>query len=250
VRTYGDPPRQNQKPGPIPLADCVNDTTLDTPFGPGCWQLILNDEPPHDMVEGHPSSVDSRVMTAWYQGGTLFGALNTAARFAAPGDAQTKVGIEWFVVDASSANDSLSVRFRNQGVLAVAGNNVSMPAIAVNAKGQGAMGFTLMGDAYYPSAAWTSFGRSGAGAVHVVANGVGPEDTFTSYGPLIGQTAEATRWGDYGAATTSGNGIWFANEWIGQTCTYDQFVNDPTCGGTRAFFGNWDTWITRVSPAG
>ena len=44
----------------------------------------------------------------------------------------------------------------NQGVISVADNNLSMPAIAVPSGGHGVMGMSVMGDDFYPSAAWTT----------------------------------------------------------------------------------------------
>ena len=40
-QTYVFPPEADQKPGDFPLGQCINDTTIATPFGPGCWQLLL-----------------------------------------------------------------------------------------------------------------------------------------------------------------------------------------------------------------
>ena len=248
ARTYGVPPRANQPAGNLPIADCLNDTTVQTKDGPGCWHLYgLTSQPP-TQVEGNPDSLDSRVMTAWYQGGTLYGALDTATRIAQPGQAETKAGVEWFVLHASNAN-KLRTQLVNQGVLAVAGNNVSMPAIAVPSGGHGVMGMSLMGDGYYPSAVWTTFGARGPGKVHVVAKGRGPDDGFGAYPPLSGLPNEITRWGDYGAATVSGSSLWIANEWIGQTCTFDQWLADFTCGGTRTPFENWFTRVSRLTPS-
>jgi len=194
--------------------------------------------------------LDSRIMTAWYQGGTLFGALDTAARFTSPGSTEEKAGIEWFVVHAAVSRGRLHTALRNQGVLAVADNNVSFPDIAVNRLGQGVMGMSLMGDDYYPSAAWTTFGRSGPGTVHVVAKGRGPYDGFGAYPPIFGRIdGEITRWGDYGAATAAGGSLWVANEWVGQTCTLQEYVDSGfTCGDTRSPFENWYTRITAVTP--
>ena len=57
VNQYAIPPKAKQ-PGSgtladkittpnVPLGDCVNDTTLSTPFGPGCWQILFfPPEPP------------------------------------------------------------------------------------------------------------------------------------------------------------------------------------------------------------
>src|SRR6266576_5149525 len=41
VGPYGVPARSSQKAGSTPLADCLNDRVLPTPFGPGCWQILL-----------------------------------------------------------------------------------------------------------------------------------------------------------------------------------------------------------------
>jgi hypothetical protein len=41
VGRYGLPPLSDQKPGDFPLGRCLNDTTLPTPTGAGCWRLIV-----------------------------------------------------------------------------------------------------------------------------------------------------------------------------------------------------------------
>jgi hypothetical protein len=250
VRTYAEPPAQHQKPGPLPIADCLNDTTVQTQEGPGCWRIYgLTTQPPH-QVEGDVSPVDSRVMTAWFQGGTLYGALDSAARIAQPGGTTTKVGVAWFVLHASNRS-GMHAKLVNQGVISVADNNLSMPAIAVPSGGHGVMGMSLMGDDFYPSAVWTTFGARGPGKVHVVAKGKGPYDGFGAYPPLSGTSDTTLRWGDYGAATVAGSSLWIANEWIGQRCTFDQWLGgDLTCNGTRTPFENWFTRITRLKPTG
>ncbi len=40
--------------------------------------------------------------------------------------------------------------------------------------------------------------------------------------------------------------IWIASEYIGQTCTFEQYLADTTCGGTRTLLANWGTFVTRV----
>jgi hypothetical protein len=61
-QTYVFPPKSDQKPGDFPLGQCINDTTISTPFGPGCWQLFFNPPAPaHDEVESTPDSGDSRM---------------------------------------------------------------------------------------------------------------------------------------------------------------------------------------------
>ena len=64
--TYVFPPKSDQKPGRIPLADCINNTTTPTVFGPGCWQLLFFDEPAHREVESKLDSNDTRMQQTWY----------------------------------------------------------------------------------------------------------------------------------------------------------------------------------------
>jgi hypothetical protein len=133
----------------------------------------------------------------------------------------------------------------------VQGNNLSYPTIAVNRDGHGVMGMTLMGKDYYPSVAWAPLGEHGAGKVRVLVKGRGPDDGFGAYPPVAGTSSEITRWGDYGAATVTGSRIWIADEWIGQTCTFRQWLQtNATCGDTRSPFENWSTRITELRPTG
>ena len=46
--------------------------------------------------------------------------------------------------------------------------------------------------------------------------------------------------------TTDGSTIWLASEYIAQTCTYADYLLDPTCGHTRKALANWATRITQV----
>ena len=70
--------------------------------------------------------------------------------------------------------------------------------------------------------------------------------------------ARAPRWGDYGAAVADGPSIWIASEYIGQTCTFNQYIQPSptnvaafgTCGDTRGALGNWDTRISQLLPGG
>src|SRR5260370_166485 len=89
----------------------------------------------------------------------------------------------------------------------------------------------------------------GAGPLQIASGGLGPDDGFTSYRAFVGPRGR-NRWGDYGAAVADGNTIWIASEYIGQTCTFSQYISAPfgSCGGTRASLGNWYTRITQVTP--
>jgi hypothetical protein len=175
-----------------------------------------------------------------YANGKLGGALDTAVTV----NSVNKAGIEWFIVNPHNAS------VRRSGYLALEGNNVNYPAIGVTQSGRGAMAFTLVGADHYPTAAYASIDDvAGIGEIHVVAEGSGPDDGFTSYKAYVGDPPR-TRWGDYGAAAVDGNAIWIASEYIGQTCTLSQYIAAPfgSCGGTRTSLGNWDTRITRLVP--
>ena len=55
------------------------------------------------------------------------------------------------------------------------------------------------------------------------------------------------------ARVVVGNSIWFATEYINQSCdlaTYEAGFGPSfgSCGGTRASLGNWATRITEVTP--
>jgi hypothetical protein len=261
VLPYGVPPRANQKPGSVPLADCLNDTTLPTPFGPGCWQILLLAEPPHNQVEGAIDANDSRMQQVWYANGKLWGALDTALTL----EDHNKAGIEWFIVKPGGSNLA-GAKVSLNGYLGLAGNNVTYPAIATTPSGRGVMAFTLVGDDHYPSAAYASIdANAGVGDIHVAKEGLGPDDGFTVYPPLANPAR--ARWGDYGAAVLDGNSIWIASEYIGQTCTFQQYVGSPFTDGTfgrlstsfglcrasdgtptRGSSANWYTRISKVTP--
>lgn len=247
VAQYAIPPKSNQKAGDFPQGQCINDTTMVTPFGPGCWQILFVAEPAHDEVISHLDSNDTRMQQVWYANGKVWGALDTALTVGGA----NKAGIEYFVVSPNSGKLAL------QGTLALAGNNLTYPALAVTGSGRGVMAFTVVGDDHHPSAGYAGIDSSiGAGDIHIAAEGVGVDDGFTSYKAQVGNPPR-TRWGDYGAAAVDGNSIWIASEYIGQTCTLAQYTAGVTatslgafgsCNATRTSLGNWFTRISKVTP--
>jgi hypothetical protein len=240
VRTYSPPPRANQKPGPIPLAECLNDD-------PCATNVILGaPDPFKPEVLATPDASDSRMMQTTYADGKLYGALDTAMNIAGA----TKAGIGWYIVRPDTDRTSVHARLAAQGQLGLAGNNLTYPAIGVNSEGKGVMAFTLLGDGYFPTAAYAAFdGRTGAGSIFVARLGVGPQDGFTGYKALVGDPPRP-RWGDYGATAIDGTNIWIASEYIGQTCTLAQYLTPPigSCGGTRTALANWATRVSLVKP--
>jgi hypothetical protein len=259
---YGTPPLSDQKPGDFPLGQCINDTTLKSAFwnGRGCWRLFFlpQDQPAHDEVESSLDSSDTRVLTTFFSGGLLYGALGTAVEV---GD-EIKAGIAWYVIEPTAAFPSgVSGTIEAQGFLAVVNNNVTYPTIAVTAptttdEGKGIMAFSLMGEDHYPSAAFATIDVSTedvVGDVQVIREGLGPHDGFTGYKAFVGDPPR-TRWGDYGAAVVDGTNIWVGSEYIGQTCTLAQFLtNTPasplgSCNMTRTSLGNWFTRVSQITP--
>jgi hypothetical protein len=255
VNTYGRPPRADQQAGDIPLGSCINDTsTVITSLGgfTGCWQALFAKEPAHAEVESnHVDSGDSRMMQVVFANGKLWGALDTAVS----GGGAAKAGIAFYIIHPSVTSASVSGSVVQQGTLALADNNLTYPAVGVTAAGRGVIAFTVIGaggatnPGNFPSAGFAALDALvGAGPLQIAAAGLGPDDGFTSYKAFVGRGRN--RWGDYGAAVADGNTIWMASEYIGQTCTFSQYISAPfgSCGGTRASLGNWGTRITQVTP--
>lgn len=248
-QTYVFPPESDQKPGDIPLGECINDTTIPTPFGPGCWQFFFfpEDEPAHDEVESTPDSLDGRMQQVWYRQGMLWGASGTAVNVGG----ELKAGIAWYGVGPKiNGAGKVEGQVKKQGYIALANNNLTMPAIAMAPNGKGAIAFSILGEDYFPSAGYVTIDANGSvSPIHVAGQGLGPADGFTSYKAFVGDPPR-TRWGDYGAAVTDGDSIWIASEYIAQTCTLDQYLTGAigSCGGTRTSLGNWSTRISKLSP--
>ncbi|HKX39581.1 MAG TPA: hypothetical protein VJO99_00360 [Burkholderiaceae bacterium] len=246
VRSYGVPPLSNQKAGATPLADCINDTTLVTPFGVGCWNYLFTSKPPAAAAPELLDSNDSRMQQVYYAGGRLYGALDTVVNVRGGQQA----GIAYYAIRPFAHPGSVIGIVETQGKIGVAGNNANYPAIAVRPDGVGAIAFTLVGADHYPSAAYVRMGPNGhGGPVQIAAEGKGPADGFTGYEAYNPGTANA-RWGDYGAAVVDGGDVWIASEYIGQTCSLSAYVSTPfgSCGGTRVTLGNWGTRISRIKP--
>jgi len=249
VTPYSIPPTSNQKPGNIPLGDCLNDRTTRSPIwgnAAGCWRAFFlpKNQPKRTVVESHLDSNDTRMQQVVYANGQLWGALDTAVSVGG----ETKAGIAFYTVNPSIVSNNVQATLANQGVLALASNNLTYPAVAVTPSGAGAMGFTIVGRDYYPSAGWAPIDASGVGDIHVISPGLGPSDGFTSYGAFVGFPPR-TRWGDYGASVVVGSSIWIASESIEQTCTFSEYVATAfACNGTRTSLGNWATRISKVTP--
>jgi hypothetical protein len=206
--TYGLPINTGatQKPGPTPLG---------TSLGEPLEKINANDSRMNQVIDLN---------------GVLFGGVNTTVTSAS---GPSRVGIAYFVVGAVGTPVGVLAHILHQGYVAVNGENVLFPSIAVNRSGFGAMAFTLSGPDYYPSAAYVrfDFGRP-VGPIHVSGPGALPEDGFTGYAAEGSPTPGVARWGDYSAAVFGDGAIWMGNEFI---------PNTP-----RTPLANWGTFLSRL----
>jgi len=207
---YYYPGVASQRPGPIPYGASL------TPPG----QL--------EYIDGNP---DSRVQSLSYAGGRLFLTLPSQVTDSA---GNSVVGGAYMILSPTYRSGTLAATLLQQGYLSVTNNHILRPAVAVNASGEGAIVFTLVGPDYYPSVAWTTIDvKNPPGAIQIAAPGVAPEDGFTGYRPS--PFAPNARWGDYSTArATSDGSIWMVTEYI------------P--GGPRSTGANWGTYIARFVP--
>lgn len=245
VNRYTVPGNVPQKPGAIPLADCLNNDTLPTPFGPGCWQLFLTENPPTQVL-GPLDSGDSRIVGVSYANEKLWAVLGTGATVR--GNVRTGVG--WFILRTNSDNGEVRARVDKQGILALARASLAYPTVGVTRQGIGALAFTLVGERDHPSAAYAAISDDGVGPVRIAEAGRSPQDGFTEYPPLGGNRP---RWGDYSAAAVDGNSIWLATEYIGDApCTLEQYLDGfslnscRSTGTPRTSLANWGTRVMRV----
>lgn len=175
------------------------------------------------------------VQETTYAGGHLYTELSNAT---SPTASVGTTTAEWFELTPSVGSSGVSATLANQGNVAVPGQSLLYPDLAVNSSGVGDMVFTLTGSDYYPSAAYVSFGSSGpTGNVTVAGAGSGPEDGFTCYAYYVGANYGGCRWGDYSGAIAVGSTVWMATEYI-----------PPNSGATaRDFYTNWGTFIFHES---
>ena len=251
---YVVPAGSEQKVGPTPLIDCLNQKACATNVAVGFPDFLA---PEHEYA---PDSNDTRMQQVDFANGKLWGALDTGVSVGG----SNRAGIAYYVVNPSANKVML------QGYVADAGFDYTYPAIGVLQNGRGVMAFTATGDDLNPSSGYTSMdAKDGAGDVHIVDGGQGaaPDDGFTGYRSQNNPPGAPprTRWGDYSATAVDGNSIWIASEYIGGACSYTDwggpfFVGGTgdnllgTCGGAthahgvRTSIANWSTRISQLKP--
>jgi hypothetical protein len=231
VTPYAVPGRSAQKPGNLPLRDCIADRTCAAKIGAS---------PPTVNPISRLDSNDSRMQQVSFANGKLWASWGTGLTF--DNGETVQAGLTYVVFEPTT-----STVFQN-AYIGLPGNNLTYGALGVTRSGRGVVTFTLVGPDFFPSGAYTSIdAKVGAGDIHVAAPGAGPQDGFSGYRPF----STRPRWGDYGAAAVDGDTIWIASEYIAQTCTFADYNSSGTsfgtCGGTRAPLGNWSTSITTLS---
>lgn len=215
---YGAPPSNQQKTGPLPLRDALADGYF-APF---------YDKEHEELVQSN----DDRMNQVVFADGLLWSGLNTVVKTK---NGPTRTGIAYFAVspnfpDAGSFEPSVT----SQGYIAVNNQSAIFPSIGVNAEGQGAVSFSVVGPGLYPGAAWATIDAvNGVGPLMLAAPGAAPDDGFTGYSAFGGN--RVARWGDYSAAVSDENGdIWLATEYIPDR--------------ERFIYANWGTFVSKVTP--
>jgi hypothetical protein len=173
---------------------------------------------------------DYRIVSANYSAGRLWATLDSEVI-----DAQgvKRHVANYFAIAPQIQGKFLTATLITQGRIAPIGANALYPAIAVNARQQGGMVFTLVGPNNYPSSAFVPINNTTAGAIQISRAGNEPEDGFTGYRAFGGNGV--ARWGDYSAAAVDSDGsIWMATEY--------------TPDLARTVNANWSTYITRYHP--
>ena len=158
-----------------------------------------------------------------YAGGHLYTELSSASSTTA---SVGTTAAQWYELAPSIRGGAVSAGLAAEGSVAVRGQSLLYPDLAVNASGVGDMVFTLTGSKFYPSAAYVAFGGSGpTGNVQIAAAGSGPEDGFTCYAYYVGANYGGCRWGDFSGAVAVGSSVWMATEYIPPAVARDTFTN-------------------------
>ena len=204
--TYSVPDKLTQPNGPIPLGSSL--------FGATTVGALNADD---DRMEG-----------VEYQGGRLWGALNT--------DVNGVPGLAWFVVNAAGGGSSFAASMLNQGFLTGAGQlGLAYPSFGVTPSGTAVMAFDAMGPNNFPSVGYVTLTATGGPSlIHLAYASTVPYDGYTCY--IRKHLGGPCRMGDYTASVVAADGsVWFAGETALEHSATPQ--ND-----------NWGTFIGNVTP--
>lgn len=236
--TFSTPPtllplEATQKVGDFPLGQCLNDAV--------CAETIIGGGPFNEVEERlqNFSHVEAAAVRS-----TLYAVVATAVDVAG----QEQAGMLWLRLRARMGTDSAEADVLAHDYLAVAGNDLLYPTIAVGSNGRGVVGLSLSGPDHFPGFGFARATRQGLKNVHLVAAGVGPLDDRSGYVALgADPLLPISRFGDYGAAAFDGTSFWIAGELVTQVCELEEYFADPTCGGTRHALSNFATHIVQLT---
>ncbi|HWX74090.1 MAG TPA: hypothetical protein VNZ05_02225 [Solirubrobacteraceae bacterium] len=186
--------------------------------------------PPPPQQRSSPSPLepgDDRMQQVQFTGGAAWGELATG--LTPSGDSGERSGAAWFEVAPALARGVIgpATHIAAQGYLAVSGEYLLYPALALTPSGAGAMVMTLSGKKQHPSAAYATLapGASSFGPVTLAAAGKGA------------YSESGERWGDYSwaVADPAGSSVWLATEYV-----------PPKASQTPDGLRNWGTRVLDV----
>jgi len=224
TEAYGTPPAVDQKSGVTPLRDLL---------------ASIGFKNHEELVAAN----DDRMQQVVFADGKLWTAVPTKVKPGSQGP--VRAGAAWFILSPSLGTGQLTASVVNQGYVSIQSpkqNSVLFPAVGVTSTGKAAIVFSIAGEDYYPSAAYTTLdAATGAGPIVITAPGYGPDDGFSGYFPFI--ISRVARWGDYSAAVADEEGnLWMATE----------SINPPLPAETQlppgALLANFGTFITEIKP--
>ena len=206
TESYFAPNLATQRPGPLPYGSFL--------FPPNGFLTLID-------------GGDTRILSGWYAAGRLYA---TVACRLQDDQGHQVIGAAYFILSPTFRSGLLAAPVLRQGYISVNNDHLLRSALAVNAQGQGAIAFTLVGPDYYPSAGFVPIDTFSTGSTAQIAGvGVAPEDGFTGYVQGI------SRWGDNSTATAAADGtIWLGAEYI---------PNAP-----RTQLANWGTFVYGMKP--
>jgi hypothetical protein len=216
---YGNPPATDQQPGPTPLLDFLASPQSSFGVFKNHLELVLDN--------------DDRLQQVVFAAGKLWTSVPTIVKTQGP----VRGGAAWFILTPTVGAGQVGASVFNQGYVAIDSphqNSVMFPAVGVNAAGKAVISFSLVGEDFFPSAAYARLDAvHGSGPIVISSPGVGPNDAASGYAPF---GFRAARWGDYSAAVSDEAG----NIWMGAQMIP---VNPPLI-----LLANWGTFITEVTP--
>jgi hypothetical protein len=208
-----------------------------------------------------------------YANRQLWGGISTLINqhYPSPASDEVHIGSAYWVIGTASFDAGGTPTLTDQAYVSAKHEDLVFPAMASGGTtlqdgGRGAIiTFTLTGNGgptaadgggFYPSTAYGRVSIASHGLIfnriNVVDLGQSPQDGFTEYQFIAAYGGPRPRWGDYAWAIFypfSDGRIYFATEYIqSPNCSDSQFLNDPTCGGTRSVNANWGSSLNYVVP--